>query len=143
MKQAKDSLVLFLLVFSRPKYSRSNSHIRTFHFNLLNKLTYQLHYLLTTYHYISWCHNIQLSIACSEMQRQMNLICILGKFCLILDKAELLTACSKSLDMPIESSHCSSGIPSALQTSLLQFVNVWRNHTVQYHRAYAQRMPEE
>lgn len=41
----------------------------------------------------------------------------------------VFTACSKSADMPIDSLHCSSGIPSALQTSVLQFDNVWRQKT--------------
>ena len=36
----------------------------------------------------------------------------------------LLTACSKSPDMPIDSSHCSSSMPRFLQTSLLQFTKV-------------------
>lgn len=35
-----------------------------------------------------------------------------------------LTASSKSPDIPIDSSHCSSAIPSASQTSLLQLANV-------------------
>lgn len=41
----------------------------------------------------------------------------------------VFTACSKSADMPIDSSHCSSGIPSALQTSALQFDNLWWQQT--------------
>lgn len=36
----------------------------------------------------------------------------------------MLTACSKSPDMPIDSSHSCSVIPSALQTSVLQFNSV-------------------
>lgn len=38
----------------------------------------------------------------------------------------LLTASSKSPDMPIDSSHCSSDIPRALHTSLLHLANVWK-----------------
>jgi len=37
-----------------------------------------------------------------------------------------LTACSKSPVMPMDSSHCVSDIPRALQTSLLQLDSVWR-----------------
>lgn len=36
-----------------------------------------------------------------------------------------LTACSKSADMPIDSSHCSSGIPSSLHTSSRQLASVY------------------
>lgn len=36
----------------------------------------------------------------------------------------MLTACSKSPDIPIDSSHRCSAIPSALQTSVLQFDSV-------------------
>ena len=66
---------------------------------------------------VRWLENIVMKISYNNTC-PLRLIHVLER--------KLLTACSKSAVMPIDSSHFSSGIPSALQTSVLQLDNVWR-----------------
>ena len=88
-------ILVLLWVLSSTEYGWSDSYICAAHFNLQRNSKYHQQC-------IYWPIT--------------PLLCFLNIF---------LTACSKSADMPIDNSHCSSGMPSSLQTSFRQLASVW------------------